>query len=123
MKIESLQMLPMEPNRSSPATQNSPIPREHPVEAPEVSEQKKKPLQNEHETAEEILNSVEEINIQLESINRSIRFSVDESSGDIVVKIVNTDSGEVIKQIPPDEALRLKEHIQDMLGLIVEEMV
>jgi flagellar protein FlaG len=122
MKINNLHILSIETTRSYPATHDLRITSEYPVETAENTEQNKKPLQKEGETAEEILNSIEKINIQLESTNRSIRFNVDESTKDIVVKIVNKDSGELIKQIPPQEALRLKERLQDMLGLIIEEM-
>jgi len=122
MKIDSLQMLPIETAKFYPATHNPQGSPEYPIETREASEQKKKSLQKENETTEEIFNRIEEINIQLESTNRSIRFSVDESSKDIVVKIVDRDSGELIKQIPPQEALQLKDRIQDVLGLIIEEI-
>jgi flagellar protein FlaG len=123
MKIEGINTIPGDPFRvvsagmgSQAITQASPD-REREVTEPQKSLQKEKP------SAEEILKNLDEINNQLKSMNRSIRFSIDESVKDIVVKIVDKDSGEVIRQIPPDEVLRLREHFKEMVGLILEKTV
>lgn len=63
------------------------------------------------------------MNSHLESMNMSIQFNVDKGSKDIVIKIVDRNSGEVIRQIPSDEVLRLREHMTEMAGLIVQETV
>lgn len=63
------------------------------------------------------------LNEQLDGMNRSIRFSIDQESKDIVVKVVDKKTGEVISQIPPEEMIRLKERIDEMAGLLVEKTV
>jgi uncharacterized FlaG/YvyC family protein len=123
MKIEGINTIQGDPFRivsagmgSQAITQASPG-REREVNEPQKSLQKEMP------SAEEILKDLDGINDQLKSMNRSIRFSIDESLKDIVVKIVDKDSGEVIRQIPPDEVLRLREHFKEMVGLILEKTV
>ena len=41
----------------------------------------------------------------------------------IVLKMVNEENGEVIRQIPPEEAVHLAKAIDDLLGLFVDKHV
>lgn len=43
----------------------------------------------------------------LESASRNLRFEVDESSGRTVVQVVEASSGEVLRQMPSEEVLRI----------------
>ena len=43
---------------------------------------------------------------------RSLHFSVDEGSGQVVVKVIDETTGDVIRQIPNEEFLRLAKSIQ-----------
>jgi len=73
--------------------------------------------------AEEIKKGIEELNGQLATMNRSIQFSVDQGTHDIVVRVVDKQSGEVIKELPPESILRLRERMEELSGLMVEEQV
>lgn len=59
-----------------------------------------------------IESAVAEINEFVQSQNRQLSFSVDEDSQRAVVKVTDSDSGEVIRQIPSEEVLALSERIQ-----------
>jgi uncharacterized FlaG/YvyC family protein len=39
------------------------------------------------------------------------------------VRIVDRDSGEVIRQIPPESIVRLRDSMKDMSGLFVEKKI
>jgi flagellar protein FlaG len=43
----------------------------------------------------------------LRSVGRSVQFSIDTTSGDTVVSVRDAATGDVIRQIPSEEALRL----------------
>ncbi len=75
------------------------------------------------DVAEQVQQGVKEMNAQLNLANHSIRFSIDNKSQDLVVKVVDTDTDKVIRQIPAEEILRLREHMKDLSGMIVEEEV
>ena len=49
----------------------------------------------------------------------SVRFENDERSNNLIVKIVNRENGEVIRQVPSEELLHLTETLQDLRGNIV----
>ena len=61
-----------------------------------------------------IESAVAEISEFVQSQNRSLAFSIDESSQRSVVKVTDTDSGEVIRQIPSEEVLALSERIKEL---------
>jgi len=69
----------------------------------------------------QVQKSLKEMNAQLDSMDYSIRFSIDDKSKDLVVKIVNKDTNEVIRQIPPAEVLRLRERLKEIVGIILED--
>jgi len=65
---------------------------------------------------------VDQIQQALEEMqHKSLQFSVDESTGRTVIKVVDKDTGEVIKEIPPEETLRLAEKIEEMSGILFDK--
>jgi flagellar protein FlaG len=73
--------------------------------------------------AEQVQQGVKEMNAQLNLASHSIRFSIDDKSHDLVVKVVDTDTDKVIRQIPAEEILRLRENMKALSGMIMEEEV
>ncbi|MGH8548770.1 MAG: flagellar protein FlaG [Methylococcales bacterium] len=57
--------------------------------------------------------TVLQINESIQAVRRELRFSVDEESGRVVVKVVNAENGETIRQIPSEELLQLARHISE----------
>ena len=53
----------------------------------------------------------------------SVTFVVDEDSGRSFIQVVDRDSGEILRQIPPEEARRLSEALEDMIGNVVDTLV
>ncbi|MFI8609124.1 flagellar protein FlaG [Pseudomonas sp. NPDC077649] len=54
-----------------------------------------------------------------QSIQRDLSFRVDDSSGRVVVEVRDQSSGEVIRQIPSEEALQLLKHLEEARSLMV----
>ncbi|MGB9595967.1 MAG: flagellar protein FlaG [Candidatus Poribacteria bacterium] len=50
-----------------------------------------------------------------------LSFTKDEETGDIVIKIIDNETNEVIKQIPPEELENLRKRLGDILGLILDK--
>jgi len=47
---------------------------------------------------------------------RDFSFSIHEKTGEVVVRIIDRESKEVIRQIPAEEMLRIAEHLQTLEG-------
>lgn len=54
----------------------------------------------------------------VQNIRRDLSFSLDNSSGRVVVKVTDSVSGEVIRQLPSEEALRLAESLEEARSLL-----
>ncbi len=54
----------------------------------------------------------------VQSVQRDINFNVDDSSGRVVINVTEAISGEIIRQIPSEEALRLSESMSEIRSLL-----
>lgn len=61
-----------------------------------------------------IESAVSEINDFVQTKNRQLSFSIDEESERAVVKVTDSESGDVIRQIPSEEVLALSERIKEL---------
>ena len=57
----------------------------------------------------------------MQSIRRDINFQVDDSTGRVVVQVVDGGSGEVVRQIPSEVALSLAARLEDMRSQLFRE--
>jgi flagellar protein FlaG len=88
-----------------------------------VESSSQKGVQKKTRSTEEISKDLDAINRQLNEANSSLQFSVDDKSQELVVRIVDRDSGKVIRQIPPESIVRLRESMKAMAGLLIEKKV
>ena len=51
-------------------------------------------------------------------MNRSLRFYVDEPSGRLAVKIVDRQSGDVVRYIPPEQVLRAAARLAEAIDIL-----
>ena len=52
------------------------------------------------------------------SATSCVNFSIDDSTGRMVVKVTDSKSGDVIRQMPTEDALRLAESLDEMRSLL-----
>lgn len=72
-------------------------------------------------TAEEVQDVVDKLNDFMQGQQRNLNFSVDKDTDNLVVKVMDTQTEEVIRQFPSEETLKLAKHIEGMLGLIFND--
>jgi flagellar protein FlaG len=56
---------------------------------------------------------VESLNDYMQSVRRDLRFSVDDFSGRTVITVLDSESQEVIRQIPPESVQALAEYLRN----------
>ena len=59
----------------------------------------------------------------MKNVSRSLEFHVDESSGRMVCSVRDAETGDLIRQIPNEEVLRLSELAHDETIVLVNERV
>ncbi|NLG77307.1 MAG: flagellar protein FlaG [Xanthomonadaceae bacterium] len=64
-------------------------------------------------THEQVKAAVEQIDSYLKASRRELQFQVDEESGRVIVRVRDATTGEVIRQIPGEEALRVARALQE----------
>ena len=69
----------------------------------------------------ELDQSIEQIQVMMDLRNRSVEFATDESSGVRVVKVVDSNSGDVIRQMPAEELLSFMRNLTRMLGTFIDK--
>jgi len=65
--------------------------------------------------------AADKINEFIESFTRDLQFTIDKDTDRVVVKVVNRKSGDVIRQIPSEEALKIAKALDELKGLIITE--
>ena len=72
---------------------------------------------------EVLADAVDQLNEHAQGVQRNLAFSVDDSSGRTVVRVVDTQTEEVIRQIPSEEMLVLIRNFSESIGNIFDEVV
>ncbi len=66
----------------------------------------------------EVKTAVSSLNVELESLDRSLRFEVDDSTELLIVSVIDQE-GNVVRQIPPEVSVRLAAS-RDLSGLLAD---
>jgi flagellar protein FlaG len=72
---------------------------------------------------QQVADAVKNMNDFLQTVRRTLQFSLDEDSGRMVVQIKDAETNKVIRQIPSEEVLRIAEQMDKLKGLLLEEKV
>lgn len=67
--------------------------------------------------------AVHAINGALKLLSTSLRFEVDEESGKTLVKVMDRDSGELLRQIPSEATLQIARSLDKMVGHLVNQAI
>lgn len=86
-----------------------------PQKSAEAAEEPVGPQQTDH--------AVSEINQALKTLATNLRFEVDDESGRTLVKVVDQDSGEVLRQVPSEATIRIARSLDNMVGHLVDQSI
>mgnify|MGYP002641737378 CR=1 FL=1 len=62
-----------------------------------------------------------ELNKALEQVEGNYSVSVDDDTGMMVVRITDTETGDIIKQVPPQQVLDVSVSVEKIVGLLVND--
>ncbi|MBP7712423.1 MAG: flagellar protein FlaG [Gammaproteobacteria bacterium] len=72
---------------------------------------------------QELSELAEELSELAQVVRRELDFSVDEDSGRTVIRVVDSETGKLVRQIPPEEVLTLVARFREYQAGLVEEQV
>ncbi|MBD8592435.1 flagellar protein FlaG [Pseudomonas sp. CFBP 8758] len=61
----------------------------------------------------ELEQAVKDLQAHVNTAQRNLEFSIDDSTHAVVVKVIATDSGEIIRQLPTEAALKLAQSLAE----------
>ena len=67
--------------------------------------------------------ATQQLNDFMKRTSIELNFSIDTDAKQVVVKVLNGQTGELIRQIPSEEALRLAKAMDTLQGLIIQKNV
>jgi flagellar protein FlaG len=72
---------------------------------------------------QELAKAIRQINQTMEIYHTELRFILHEASGEIMVRVVKSETGEVVREIPPEYVLKIVTYVKEMLGLLLDKLV
>jgi len=70
---------------------------------------------------EQIERAVENLSRASRANGQNLQFSVDSDSGETVIRVVDSGTREVIRQIPSEEVLQIARELEKMQGLLLRQ--
>lgn len=70
---------------------------------------------------EELGKAVDKINEKVQQVMREIKFSVDDKSDRVVIKVIDQATKEVIREIPPEDIIDVAEKLEQFRGVLLQE--
>ena len=94
------------------------------VKAEKAAREEEKVVNNEDLKKQEsidISEAMERVAGTANLFNRKIQLELEEELNMIVVKIIDSETNEVIRQLPPEEMVKLSKNAKDLKGLLIDK--
>lgn len=69
----------------------------------------------------QLRNAVEQVNKTIQTLSKDVQFTVDKETGREIVKVVDRETKEVIRQIPSEEMVAIAKRLDELQGLIIRQ--
>ena len=70
-----------------------------------------------------IIDAIERANRSLEVTNTRFEFSIHEETEEIMVKVIDEATDEIIREIPPEKILDIVAKMWELVGLFIDEKI
>lgn len=61
------------------------------------------------------------LNSAAKTVNERVSFSFHEETQRVIMKVMDSDTNEVVREIPPKEMIRFLEKMHEFIGMLVDE--
>ena len=112
-KLSSMDGAPVAPQRAAPEAVGLQTARAVPGVHEQLRMGQAKP------SAENVREAVKNISASLEAVPSDLQFEVDDDTGDLIVKMINRQTREVIKQIPTETVIEIAKSLNNLAGRLV----
>jgi len=78
-------------------------------------------IDNKPKSEEQIRQAVEKIQDAVDNVAHDLHFSIDKDTGKTIIKVMDTHTKEVIRQMPTDEAINIARTLDKVQGLLFND--
>lgn len=72
-------------------------------------------------SAKELIDAIEKANKAIVGVRTQLEFSIHEGTKEIMVKVINTETKEVVREIPSEKILDMVAKMWELAGIMVDE--
>lgn len=120
MSMQISQKLSGEPGVAPSAAVSAPRPVQA-ATAAVVQQVEQTAQQAQRPSNEQVQKAVENLRQAVQSSSQNLQFSVDNDTGQTVIRVVDGGTKEVIRQIPSEEVLQLTRSLEKLSGLLLRQ--
>ena len=91
------------------------------VQSQALQKEAEKQNSQQQQRADDLRDKVAQLNDYMQNMNRNLQFSVDDTSGDTVIKVIDSETEEVVRQIPSEEILEARHAAEKYRGILLEK--
>ncbi len=66
--------------------------------------------------------AIQMLNEQMKSSGRNLNFSIDQEVNRTIIRVKNSSTGELVRQIPDETVLRIAHSIEKVKGMLLDEL-
>ena len=85
-----------------------------------VENETEKASENDKTQPSSLSSLAKELNDAMAMFSTDISFSIDKDTGKTVIKVIDNSTKEVIRQIPPEDVLRIAARIKELVGILYD---
>lgn len=71
--------------------------------------------------SEKLADITQKLNEQMDSLDTNVRFGYSDKIGSMYISVTEKSTGREIRRIPSEEAMKLAEYFQDVIGMIFDK--
>ncbi|HOO11715.1 MAG TPA: flagellar protein FlaG [Bacillota bacterium] len=71
----------------------------------------------------QLIEAIENANKALRGADKRFEFSIHEGTKEIMVKVINEETGEIIREIPPEKILDMVAKMWELAGILVDRKI
>ena len=117
MNIQSIGSSPTQQNTSGAPV----VSRGGTIVTPVGVQKKEAATPSQPATQEQVESAIKSVREYIEPFNSKLEFSINDDTDQVVIKVIDKDTKEVIRQIPSEEMLAIAKALDSIKGLFIKQ--
>jgi len=104
------------PQAQASTTPKTPVVKAAEIKLPDPQEAARKSAEKIEEAQKRLEEAVSNINEYTQNIQRSLQFTISENDGRTIIKVINSETNEIVRMIPPEETIKISQNLGSLTG-------